>query len=131
MTYIVVHLNEEIGKTLIKNINPPPCKPLLFYRDFCSSINGVLKFTKSLDTLNYAATENEKDTIDVKVITLDSIWTDDVPALIKIIVEGFETEVLLGAKQTLENDTLKAIIIELNDSGDRYGYDDNLIHEIG
>jgi FkbM family methyltransferase len=93
------------------------------------SKKGILKFTKSLDTVNHVATENEKDTIDVEVNSLDSILMEDIPSLLKIDVEGFETEVLSGAKKTLENDKLKAIILELNGSGDRYGYDDNLIHE--
>jgi FkbM family methyltransferase len=93
------------------------------------SKKGNLKFTKSLDQENHVATENEKETIEVEINTLDSILIEDIPSLLKIDVEGFETEVLSGAKKTLENDKLKAIIIELNGLGDRYGYDDNLIHE--
>ena len=48
----------------------------------------------------------------------------------KIDVEGFELEVLRGAKKLLAEDNLKAIIIELNGSGKRYGVSDNDIHEI-
>jgi hypothetical protein len=44
-------------------------------------------------------------------------------------VEGFETEVLKGMEKSLENHQLKAIIIELNGSGKRYGYDESKIHE--
>lgn len=88
-----------------------------------------LYFTKSFDTLNHVATEKEKDTIEVEVSTLDQILIENTPSLIKIEVEGFETEVLLGAEETLGNDKLKAIIIELNGSGNRYGYDENLVHE--
>lgn len=93
------------------------------------SSEGVLKFTKSLDTVNHVATEGEKDTVDIKVHTLDSIVSEQHPSLIKIDVEGFETEVLNGAENTLANKDLKAIIIELNGSGDRYGYDENKIHQ--
>ena len=32
--------------------------------------------------------------------------------------------------ETLSNPTLKAIVIELNGSGGRYGYDEKLIHEL-
>lgn len=46
----------------------------------------------------------------------------------KIDVEGFETEVLTGSNRILKNQTLKAIIIELNGSGERYGYFDKDIH---
>ena len=55
--------------------------------------------------------------------------SEDIPLLIKIDVEGFETEVLKGAKKILSNPILKAIIIELNGSGHRYGYDEKLIHQ--
>ena len=50
------------------------------------------------------------------------------PILLKIDVEGFETEVIKGADTTLLNKSLKAIIIELNGSGQRYGYDERQIH---
>ena len=43
-------------------------------------------------------------------------------------VERGETEVLLGGKNTLNNPDLKAVIIELNGSGARYGYKDADIH---
>jgi FkbM family methyltransferase len=92
------------------------------------SNSGTIKFTKSFDTVNHVATENETDTIDVTVKIMDEI-ASQVPILIKIDVEGFETEVLNGAKEILENKNLKAIIIELNGSGSRYGYDEKLIHD--
>ena len=88
----------------------------------------IIKFTKSLDTFNHVATDKEIDTIDVEVDTLDSV-TNLTPALIKIDVEGFETEVLNGANNILNNNDLKAIIIELNGSGSRYGYDEKNIHD--
>jgi len=93
------------------------------------SSKGLLKFTKSFDTVNHVVIDDEKDTIDVEVNTLDNIISDQNPSLIKIDVEGFETEVLNGAKKTLDNSDLKAIIIELNGSGKRYGYDENKIHQ--
>lgn len=90
---------------------------------------GTLKFTKSLDTVNHVATEDEIDTIDVPIDTLDNITTDFTPLLMKIDVEGFEIEVLRGAKELLKNKTLEAIIIELNGSGKRYGFEDDDVHE--
>lgn len=88
----------------------------------------IIKFTKSLDTVNHVATEDESDTIDVKVDKLDSLLLKKIPSLIKIDVEGFETEVLNGAEKVLKAKELKVIIIELNGSGKRYGYDEGLIH---
>lgn len=93
------------------------------------STSGKISFTKSLDTMNHVATNLDKDTIDVSVLTLDEILKEErIPALIKIDVEGFETEVINGAKDTLLENELKAIIIELNGCGERYGYDETKIH---
>lgn len=86
-------------------------------------------FTSSLDSMNHVATRQDENTINVDCDTLDNILQKKVPALIKIDVEGFETEVLKGACQTLGDPELKAIIIELNGSGRRYGYDDENIHQ--
>ena len=72
---------------------------------------GKLHFTKSLDTVNHVVTENDSDsdTIEVNVSTLDSILlTEITPILLKIDVEGFETEVLNGAESTLANNDLKS-----------------------
>lgn len=89
---------------------------------------GVLEFTKTHDTGNHVATDTDKDVIKVNVDTLDNILEGKTPLLLKIDVEGFETEVLKGAVKTLDSPGLKAIIIELNGAGDRYGFDDNDIH---
>jgi len=87
-----------------------------------------MKFTKSLDTVNHVAVEGEKDIIEVQVNTLDGICPS-MPNFLKIDVEGFETEVLLGAAKVLASEELNAIIIELNGSGKRYGFDEDKIHE--
>ena len=88
-----------------------------------------IHFTKSLDTINHVATKNEINTVEVQIDTLDNILKNEqCPALIKIDVEGFENEVISGAEKTLANKSLKAIIIELNGSGLRYGFDDKNIH---
>ena len=55
---------------------------------------GEINFTFNLDTVNHVATDMDKHLIKVKVDTLDDILTEDKkPTLIKIDVEGFETEV--------------------------------------
>lgn len=92
---------------------------------------GSINFTSSLDTMNHVARGDESDMIKVTVDTLDEILHQQqkVPLLLKIDVEGFETEVLKGAPETLRRKELKAIIIELNGSGARYGYDEHQIHE--
>ena len=96
------------------------------------SEKGNVKFTNILfGAINHVCTNEETDdSIEVPTDTLDNILQDEkVPLLIKIDVEGFETEVINGAIDTLKKDGLKAIIIELNGSGIRYGYDDAKIHD--
>ena len=93
------------------------------------SKHSTLLITNTQDTVNHVAVDGEKDTTEVSVQTLDGILKScTCPLLIKIDVEGFETEVLLGGKNTLNNPDLKAVIIELNGSGARYGYKDADIH---
>lgn len=94
------------------------------------SQKGTVGFTKSLDTTNHVACENDTDTIHVPVDTLDNILGshEHIPALMKIDVEGFETEVIAGGKNVLTDRRLKAIIIELNGLGKQYGYDEQNIH---
>jgi FkbM family methyltransferase len=95
---------------------------------------GVLLFTKTMDTVNHVMSNSDNavniETIEVQVLTADSMLTEvDCPVLIKIDVEGFETSVLNGMDNILKNEKLKGIIIELNGSGLRYGFDEMEIHK--
>jgi FkbM family methyltransferase len=90
---------------------------------------GQVRFTADLDTINHVVTETEaSNAVEVAMDTLDNVLGENNPTLLKIDVEGFETEVLKGARKTLENPNLQAIIVELNGSGERYGYDEAKIH---
>lgn len=89
---------------------------------------GIISFTHNQDTTNHVSNDSREETIKVPVATLDSMLPD-CPALIKIDVEGYETAVLNGAHKLLQNPDLKAIIIELNGSGMRYGFDELAIHQ--
>ena len=94
---------------------------------------GMITFTASEDTTNHAilnADANTSSSIEVPLITIDSISNQNQPALMKIDVEGFETEVLKGMTNTLDQTVLKAIIIELNGDGAYYGYDEKEVHEL-
>ena len=100
------------------------------YNIALGSEKGQLSFTTSLDTMNHVATATDTDTIQVPVDSLDTIMeNEEDPVLLKIDVEGFETHVLSGASSTLARNKLKAIIIELNGSGEKYGYDERKLHE--
>ena len=98
---------------------------------------GELSFTTNLDTMNHALAPDEiaEGALKVPVVTLDSLLAGDSPTIIKIDVEGFERPVLNGAKEILDNPKLNSVIMELNGSGARYGYDEGeilrLMHDYG
>jgi FkbM family methyltransferase len=94
--------------------------------------SGELLFTADGDTVNHALAEGETcaDTVSVEVTTLDTVLKDESPSLIKIDVEGFEKPVLLGAQSILSNTSLHSVIMELNGSGERYGFDESTILEM-
>lgn len=90
----------------------------------------ILTFTSGHDTTNHVIIEptvNQKS-ISVPVVKLDS-YLNQQPILLKIDVEGFENEVIKGAKKLLAQNWVKAVIIELNGSGRRYGFNDTVIHQ--
>lgn len=89
----------------------------------------ISKFTKSLDTINHVALEFETDALEVQMDKFDNLIDINKTTLIKIDVEGFEAEVLKGMDGALKNSNLKGIIIEMNGSGKRYGFDEAMIHE--
>lgn len=91
--------------------------------------DGELWFSGDLDTVNHvlAAGETSAQAVKVKVASLDSLLGGESPALIKIDVEGFETPVLDGAQAVLKRPSLHAVIMELNGSGTRYGFDEQKI----
>jgi FkbM family methyltransferase len=93
---------------------------------------GEIRFSADEDTGNHVIARDEtgQNTVTVPVITIDSLLNKHLPCLIKIDVEGFETEVLRGMAVTLDLPQLKAIIIELNGSGGRYGFSDQDIHSL-
>lgn len=91
---------------------------------------GELLFTAGLDTVNHvlAGDESPTEAVKVAVRSLDSVLAGHSPALIKVDVEGFETEVVAGAAQALAGSDLLALIIELNGSGVRFGFNEDRLH---
>ena len=93
-----------------------------------SSSSGELSFTTAHDATNHVCNNQEEvgGFIRVPVSTLDDEVEryDKIPTVLKIDVEGYEYFVLEGAGKVLSAATLNVILIELNDSGMRYGYSD-------
>ena len=61
--------------------------------------------------------------------TLDEALGAECPSVVKIDVEGFETEVLRGAPNTLANSKLRCVVMELNGSGVRYDFDETALRD--
>ncbi|MBA2238996.1 MAG: FkbM family methyltransferase [Lysobacter sp.] len=92
-----------------------------------SAQQGVIAFTSGMDATNHALASGEQcdDKVTVETTSLDAALRGENPALIKIDVEGYETLVLAGAREVLDNQGLSAVIMELNGSGARYGFDES------
>ncbi|TWT65549.1 Methyltransferase domain protein [Crateriforma conspicua] len=92
--------------------------------------NDEMVFTSDQNCTNHVLAENEErkaNDVVVPVRRADEVLNGMSPVMIKIDVEGYETQALRGATKTLGNPTLRAVIMELNGSGERYGFDESAI----
>jgi FkbM family methyltransferase len=62
-------------------------------------------------------------TVKVAVSPLDEILERRIPKLIKIDVDGYESEVVAGGTEVFAGPDLQAVIMELNGSGMHHGFD--------
>jgi FkbM family methyltransferase len=91
-----------------------------------SDSRSYLEFTSNLDTVNHVMADKEvAASIRIPVVTMDELLNGAIPAIIKIDVEGHERAVLKGGKKTLSNPGLTAVVMEINGSGARYGFNDD------
>lgn len=95
--------------------------------------SGQLQFSSNLDAENHVipidSFSNANESIIVKVNTLDETAKGLMPRMIKIDVEGFETEVIRGGLNTFSSPSLLAVLIELNGLGSRYGFSEDDIRK--
>lgn len=90
-----------------------------------SSERSELRFTQDQDTVNHVMAEGEYSrAIRVPVVSMDELLAGRVPSIIKIDVEGHELAVLKGARSTLSDPGVAAVVMEINGSGARYGVSD-------
>ena len=88
-----------------------------------------------LDTKNHILPNDQfdiciKNKCEIEVVSLDNVLKDKSPTFIKIDVEGYEKNVLLGSSKLLKNESLNVVIVEINGSGKRYGINDKEIIDI-
>jgi FkbM family methyltransferase len=96
-----------------------------------SSEAGELQFVSSLDTMNRVALPGETlPTITSSVLTLDELCRDRCPTIVKMDVEGHEHAVLGGSQAILANPGLKAVLMETNESGAKFGVSDQTLFDI-
>lgn len=93
------------------------------------SKSNKLMFSSELGPTNHVVIEavSVNNAVAVEVEKLDNIAQE--ATMIKIDVEGFESEVINGAGDLLRSTALVAILIELNGLGVRYDFKDDDIHD--
>jgi FkbM family methyltransferase len=89
-----------------------------------------LAFSTGLDTVNHvlSAAERGGASREVPIVTLDNVLEPLRPCMIKVDVEGYESAVVEGAQRTLRSAAVLAVLMELNGSGTRYGFDEARLH---
>jgi FkbM family methyltransferase len=96
------------------------------------SVSGSAFFTEEFGAGNYLLTGYEMGSgnqTKVQVESLDGLLHGLSPALMKIDVEGYETEVIKGGDNPLRADSLLAVLLEVQGVGKRYGFDEDKLHE--
>lgn len=74
--------------------------------------SGTIKFTIGKDTMNQVANDDSENVQTVDMVTMDEGFGSNVPIMIKLDVEGFEEEAIVGACGLLANQSLKVIALE-------------------
>lgn len=86
---------------------------------------GELRVSRGLDAMNHVLAPGEDmEAAVVPALTLDLLCADRVPTMVKIDVEGYEAAVVQGGRVTLADSAVRAVVMETNGSGERYGCDE-------
>ena len=90
-----------------------------------------LRFTANQDTTNHVIEDEawSGPSILVPVSTLDTVLNGSTPVLIKIDVEGWESEVLAGAAATLRSPSLLGLIVEMNGDDTAMSGNERAVHD--
>jgi FkbM family methyltransferase len=93
--------------------------------------SGEVRFTTDQGPMNHIVSDRENSqTCTVPVRRLDDIVAGRPVRFMKIDVEGYEVPALRGAHELLADPRLLAIVVELNGSGERYGFSDREVVEL-
>jgi len=92
---------------------------------------GVLNFSSTADTMNHVLMNGQcanEVGIQVCVESLDDVMRERRPSIIKIDVEGWETQVIAGAQHILSGLAPLAVVMEFGGGG-KYGFDEERLHD--
>jgi len=93
-----------------------------------SSEIGSARFTTKLGAENHILPPDATtDGVILPVTTIDHLTADDPPTAIKIDVEGYEYQALLGAQRVLSSPKLLAIVVETLNHGTAYGHSTEMV----
>lgn len=110
-----IYLNRLQENVTAKNVGAGSTRTQLTFSTNKGATNHVLP-----------AQAADQEGLVVEVEPLDALAEH--ATLLKIDVEGYETEVLNGADRHLLSPKLQAIIVELNGLSKRYGFSDEAVH---
>lgn len=90
---------------------------------------GRLALTAGQGEINHVLRAGEDaEAVQVDVVSLDRFFDGRTPpTLVKVDVEGFETEVVRGMRGLLAAGTPLAVLMELAGMGEKYGYDERAL----
>lgn len=111
-------INPDLFPCLEENIKRQQCNNVTLHPVGLGHEQALVDITRKAKTLGTHVTPNSKGTIPIR--TLDSFDLDNVD-FIKIDVEGFETNVIKGALETIRR-CRPVILFECKDHGSRYGF---------
>jgi FkbM family methyltransferase len=91
---------------------------------------GELQFSTDEDAMNHVIPNGEKHSSAaiVPVRSLDEVVAKDRKLFVKIDVEGYESNVIAGAVDLIRTGNVSGFLMELNGSGNRYGFDEKALH---
>jgi FkbM family methyltransferase len=86
-----------------------------------------LYFSNDKNTMNKVVDSTYPNALKIPVQTVDNLFKEIDITLIKIDVEGYEKFVLEGSHETFKNQSIKAVIIEINFSNQFYNIENEQI----
>jgi len=87
------------------------------------STTSVISFSAGQDTTNHVIDDQRSYSgpmTEVEMYRMEDLFERRVPNVIKIDVEGFENDVLIGAGMVLRNPNVKALIVEIWNQADSH-----------